>query len=101
MPELGVRQRIDSLHLFRLFLAYIFRELRFVFLAKFFREVGIALVAPISKNVMCEGLAFTPKRRRCRTIRERQRLGVGWCVHSRYWRASTEAFGILINYTII
>jgi len=28
-----------------------------------------------------------------RTRRARQRLGAGWCIHSRYWRASTEAFG--------
>ncbi len=27
-----------------------------------------------------------------RTIREKQRLGVGWCIHILYWRASTEAF---------
>jgi hypothetical protein len=32
-----------------------------------------------------------------RTIRERQRLGVCWCIHSRYGRASTEAFSEFIS----
>jgi hypothetical protein len=30
-----------------------------------------------------------------RTIRERQRLRVGWFIHSRYWRASTLTFFFL------
>ena len=48
-------------------------------------------LAPVCDEEPAFGFHLLPERR-CRTIRERQRLGVSWCIHTRYWRAITSAF---------